>query len=211
MKQSSNTLLILKKILPIFSYIFHPLFISAMATFFYFLFQFSNFRIEEITAVFLQIAIITILIPTALFLLLRAMGMIDSIMIANTSQRKIPLVFQCFLIILLIRKSILINVYPELHFFFLGALLSTLIALLFLFANTKASLHMLGISALTSFVFGLNMHLQAHMTYLVPLLVLITGFVASSRLEMNAHSPKELIIGLLIGSIPQLLFLFLWL
>jgi len=182
-----------------------------MAAFFYFLFHFSNFRIEEISSVLLQITIITIVVPTALLLIMRSMGMVDSFMIPNVSQRKIPLILQSFLIILLIRKSITIESYPELHFFFLGALSSTLIALLFLFANIKASLHMLGISALTAFVFGLNIHLQANATYLVPLLVLITGFVASSRLEMNAHSPKELVIGLLIGNIPQLLLLFLWL
>lgn len=203
--------MILKKILPIFSYVFHPIFIPVMAAFFYFLFHFSNFRIEEISSVLLQITIITIVVPTALLLIMRSMGMVDSFMIPNVSQRKIPLILQSFLIILLIRKSITIESYPELHFFFLGALSSTLIALLFLFANIKASLHMLGISALTAFVFGLNIHLQANATYLVPLLVLITGFVASSRLEMNAHSPKELVIGLLIGNIPQLLLLFLWL
>lgn len=182
-----------------------------MATFFYFLFHFSNFRIEEISSISLQIALITILIPTALIFLLRNLGMVDSFMITNASQRKIPLVFQSFLIILLIRKSVTMETYPELHFFFLGALLSTLIALLYLFANIKASLHMVGISALTSFVFGLNIHLEANLAYIVPLLVLTTGFVASSRLEMNAHSPKELVIGLLIGSIPQLLLLFFWL
>jgi len=39
----------------------------------------------------------------------------------------------------------------------------------------------------------------------------MTGVGASSRLEMNAHSPKELLIGLAAGVLPQLLFLYLWL
>lgn len=201
----------MKKILPAFSYIFHPIFIPGMATFFYFLFHLGDFNIQEIAFVSSQIIILTILIPLALYFLLRSTGAVDSIMLANVVQRKIPLVLQCFLIILIVRKSITVTNYIELHFFFLGALFSTLTALGLVFANIKASLHMLGISALTVFVFGLNIHLQTNNTILLPFLVLMNGFVASSRLFMNAHTPKELIIGFLVGSIPQLLFLYLWL
>jgi hypothetical protein len=159
----------------------------------------------------LQITTITVLTPIALYLLLNYLGKVDSIMIGDINQRKIPLIFQSFLIILLLRKSIPLEYYPELHFFFLGALFSTLFALGLLYFNTKASLHMLAISALTVFVFGLNIHLQMGSIYLVPFMLMMNGFVASSRLVMQAHTPKELIIGLLIGSIPQLAFLFLWL
>jgi hypothetical protein len=201
----------LKKILPAFSYIFHPIFISIIATFLYFLFTLSDFKTAEIIFIFIQITILTILIPIAFYFLLRSTGKIDSIMIADINQRKIPLLLQCFIIILLVQKSITIERYAELHFFFLGALLSTLTALVFLFFNIKASLHMLAISSITVFVFGLNMHHQANAIYLVLFFILMNGFVASSRLEMKAHSPKELLIGLLIGCISQLLLLFLWL
>jgi hypothetical protein len=181
------------------------------ACFFYFLFHIADYKIEHLTRFFLQISVVTILIPMGLYFFLRHTGKIDSIMIANMDQRKIPLVFQSFLIILLLRKTILLEYYPELHFFFLGALFSTLFALGLLYLKTKASLHMLATSALTVFVFGLNIHLQTGSIYLVPFLLLMNGFVASSRLVMQAHTPNELIIGLLLGSIPQLAFLFLWL
>lgn len=201
----------MKKILPIFSYIFHPLFIPTIATFIYFLFTLPNYKTEEIIFVLIQTTILTILIPIAFYFFLRSTGRIDSIMIADIDQRKIPLLLQCFIIILLVQKSITIERYTELHFFFLGALLSTITALILLFCNIKASLHMLAISSLTVFVFGLNIHHQANAIPLVVFFVIISGFVASSRLEMNAHTSKELLIGLLIGSISQLLLLFLWL
>ena len=201
----------LKKTLPIFSYLFHPLFTPIQACFFFFLFHIEDYKTEQISSLFLQISIITIMTPMALYYLLRFTGKVDSIMIADREQRKIPLIFQSFLFILLLRKSIPLDYYPELHFFFLGALFSTLFALGLLYAKTKASLHMLAISALTVFVFGLNIHLQTGNIFLVPFLLLMNGFVASSRLVMEAHTPKELIIGLLLGSIPQLLFLFVWL
>jgi len=201
----------LKKILPLFSYLFHPIFIPVQACFLYFLFHISEYRIEQLAFFIIQIAIITIAIPIVLYLLLRHIGKVDSIMIADLNQRKIPLLFQCFLIILLLKKSIPLEHYPELHFFFLGALFSTLIAIGLLYLKTKASLHMLAISALTVFAFGLNVHLQTGSIYLIPFMLLLNGFVASSRLVMQAHTPRELLIGLFVGSIPQIVFLFLWL
>jgi hypothetical protein len=201
----------LKKILPIFSYIFHPLFTPVQACIFYFLFHDGDYSISQIKSFFWQISIVTILIPMALYYILRYSGRADSIMISDLEQRKIPLVFQSFLFILLLRKSIPLEYYPELHFFFIGALFSTLIALGFLYLKFKTSLHMLAISALTVFVFGLNIHLQMGSVYLVPFLLLMNGFVASSRLVMKAHTPNEIVIGVLVGSIPQILFLFLWL
>jgi hypothetical protein len=201
----------LKKILPLFSYIFHPIFIPAIATLFYLFFNTTAFATEEKLFVFFQVAIILVIIPILFFLILKAAGKIDSIMIAEVTQRKIPLILQCFLIILLVRKSITIDRYPELHFFFLGALLSTILALSSLFINIKASLHMMAISALTVFVIAISLHFQFQNTFIIAFLILANGLVASSRIEMNAHTNKELIIGFVLGSIPQLFLLFLWL
>ena len=132
-------------------------------------------------------------------------------MIEEMDQRKIPLVILCFLTILLVRKSITLERFPELHFFFLGGLLSTILALLLLFLRTKTSLHMVAISALTIFVIGLSIHNQTRSINLIAFFVLMNGVVASSRLEMKAHTNKELVIGFLLGSIPQLLLFYFWL
>lgn len=200
-----------KKIFPFFSYLFHPVFIPIYATLFYLFSNYSYFINKEKYLVLLEVSVITFVIPIMFFFLLKWSGKISSMMVPELSERKIPLVIQCFLIILLVRKSITVERYPELHFFFLGALFSTLIALILLFANKKASLHMTGISALTTFVFGLSLHHQTPNTALIIFLVLMNGLVASSRLIMKAHTPKELIIGVLLGSIPQILLLYVWL
>jgi hypothetical protein len=201
----------LKKLLPLFSYIFHPVFIPVYATLYYLFLNNSTFGNQEIYFILSQIAIITLLIPILFFFILRYSGKIGSIMAPVLSERKLPLVIQCFLIILLVRNSITVERYPALHFFLLGALFSTLIALLLLFLKKKASLHMIGISALTLFAFGLTLHYQTQNVALIAFLILMNGFVASSRLVMKAHTSSELIIGVILGSIPQILLLFLWL
>lgn len=201
----------LKKTLPFFSYIFHPLFIPVYAALFYFFVNDSYYTAPEKYFALFQIVIITILLPILFFFVLRTAGQVDSIMISEISQRKIPLVIQCFLSILLVRKSITLDHFPEFHFFFLGGLLSTLVSLIMLFFKTKASLHMIAISAFTVFVIGLSIHNQTQNIYGIAFFILINGVVGSSRLEMKAHTPKELVIGFLLGIIPQLLLLRLWL
>lgn len=201
----------LKKILPIFSYLFHPIFIPVYAALFYFFLNNSYYTTPEKYFAIFQIVIITIILPLLFFFILRATGQVNSIMISEISQRKIPLVILCFLTILLVRKSITLDHFPEFHFFFLGGLVSTVISLVLLFFRTKASLHMVAISALTLFVIGLSIHNQTRNIYVIAFLVLMNGFVASSRLEMKAHTPKELIFGFLLGVIPQLLLLRFWL
>jgi hypothetical protein len=70
---------------------------------------------------------------------------------------------------------------------------------------------MLAISALTVFVIGLSIHNQTQNINMIAFFVLMNGVVASSRLEMKAHTNKELVIGFLLGVIPQLLLLRFWL
>ncbi|RTZ00027.1 hypothetical protein EKM02_08985 [Flavobacterium sp. RSP49] len=201
----------MKKTLPLFSYIFHPIFIPAMATLFFLFFNGSDFVSQEKIFIFFQVLIVTVLIPVLAFFLLRATGNIDSIMVSKISQRKIPLILHCFLIILLVRKSITIDSYPELHFFLLGGLMSSLLALILLFLQIKASLHMIAISSLTVFIIGLSLHLHIQNIFTIALLLLLNGVVATSRLEMKAHTIKELLLGFVLGIIPQLLLLVLWL
>nr|WP_315133664.1 hypothetical protein [uncultured Flavobacterium sp.] len=201
----------MKKILPLFSYLFHPIFISVYAALLYFFFNGEFFSTKEQLFVLLQITIVTVCLPVLFLFLLRSLKKLDSLMAFEVSQRKIPLILQCFLIIILVQKNITIDRYFELHFFFLGALMSTLLALILVFIKVKASLHLLAMSSLTVFAIGLSIYHQTGSLVTIAFLVLMNGFVASSRLELNAHTPKELVIGFLLGSIPQLLLLILWL
>lgn len=202
---------VLKKILPLFSYILHPIFISLYATMFYLFCKGDIFSTQEKYYVLLQILVINVIVPILFYLLLKSTGHVKSVMLSQTSERTIPLILQCFLYILLVKRSIVIIRYPELHFFFLGALFSAILALVFALFKIKASLHMVAICGFAIFVIGLNIHLQMHNPYWPALLILLSGIVASSRLEMNAHTSREILIGLFIGIMPQLLFLYLWL
>ena len=201
----------MKKILPLFSYLLHPLFIPLYGTLVYLFCVENSFENVQKYLMLIQIVLITILIPMLFLYLLKIIGKVDSIMVSDISQRKMPLMIQFFLMALLILKSITIERVPELFFFFFGGMFSTFIAILLLFLKSKASIHMIGIGSLTVFVIGISIHNYNNMLVPISLLILLNGVVASSRLAMKAHTVKELLIGFLLGWIPQLLLFYFWL
>ena len=201
----------MKKILPFFSYILHPIFIPLFGTLFYIVLDDSYLSFAQVSVLLLQVIIITILLPIAFFFLLRTFGKIDNIMVSDVSQRKIPLILQIMLVTVLITKSVTVERFPELHYFFMAGIISSSVAFLLLFAKIKASIHLIGTSALTFFIIGLSLHYEINIINTLVIIMVLNGFVASSRLEMKAHNHKELFIGFLVGAVPQIGLLFYWL
>ncbi len=201
----------MKKILVLFSYLLHPIFIPLFGALIY-LFGADSY-LESLPKYLLlaQIVLITIFIPLTMLYFLRAMGKVDSIMVSQASQRKIPMLVQIFLMLLLLAKSVTFSALTELFFFYLGGVLSALLAFIFLFSKVKVSIHTLAVSSLTVFVIALSIHNNTNLIYLIALLILFNGLVASSRLVMKAHTSKELLMGFAIGIFPQVALLRFWL
>lgn len=201
----------MKKVLPFFSFAFHPIFISVFGAAFYFFTSDKYLDYETVYLYFLQVLIITVFIPLACFYLLVSVNKIDSIMVTKVSQRKIPLFLQSLLLIVLITKSITREELPELYYFYLGNIISSCLALALAFFHKKASLHMLGISSLTVFCVFCSINFQYKPVMFLTVLLLLNGLIASSRLYMKAHTPKELVLGYVIGVLPQLFLSIFWL
>ena len=194
-----------------FSYVFHPLFIPLMGTLIYLAISPLHYSEAQVLYLCLQVSLLTIFIPLAFYFWLKTVGKADSVMLQKVEQRRIPVFISCILLYILTFKSITQAALPELHFFLLGGLLSNILTFLYLFMKVKASIHQMGIAALTCFVMGLSMNYHVDLSYGIALLLLLNGLVASSRLTMQAHTYQELVIGLGIGSIPQLALWWYWL
>jgi hypothetical protein len=201
----------LKRILPLFSFVFHPIFISVYGGLAYFLFLNEYFSYKEILLYLIQITLLTVLIPLSVFYLLVTLGKIDNLMAERKEERKIPFLVQLILLYILTQKSISIENFPELYFFFNGAIFSTIIAFISLYSKYKISIHMIGISSLTVFVMGISIHYEIAIINTIAFLIICNGFVASSRLYMKAHTTPEIILGITVGVIPQVLMWFFWL
>jgi len=115
------------------------------------------------------------------------------------------------IIYLLLSNTIKESILPELYFYLLGGLISTFILFILVFLKVKASIHLVGISALTVFVGALSLHYEVNIIYSFAILVLLNGLVATSRLELKAHTYKEIVFGFFTGLLPQLILTYFWL
>lgn len=194
----------IKKILPVFSYIFHPIFISLYGISIYL--WLAKMGWNKLSIILLiQVIILTILLPLSIYFLLKATGYIKSFTEATINERKFPILLQAIFIFILLKFSGLLEELPAIYFFLLSGLIASLIALFFTLINFKVSLHMIGISSLLSFVVSLSVYLNLSIIPLISILIIFLGNVASSRLFMKSHTVVELIAGTLIGFLSQVM------
>ena len=180
-------------------------------TLFYFFISTFYYTNQQKYLILFQIGVVTILIPIAFFYFLRSFDKADNVMVPDLSQRKIPLLFQGMIIYLLLSNTIKEFILPELYYYLLGGLISTLILFALVLLKIKASIHMVGISTLTVFVSALSLHFEVNVIYGIAVLVGLNGLVATSRLELKAHTYKEIVFGFFTGFLPQLILTYFWL
>lgn len=201
----------MKKILPLFSYVFHPLLIPAYATLFYFFITRNFFYQHEIYLTFIQVLILTLLLPISLFYLLRSLGLIRSKAMLDKKERKLPLAFYSLLLLILIKHSFSVINIPELYYFFLGALLSCILSLTLLLFRHRPSLHVMGVTAFTVFIMSISAYYHIRFINLIAFFIICLGFTASSRLYAKKHNLGEVTLGALAGALPQIGLWFIWL
>jgi len=197
--------------LKVISYIFHPLFIPMAGTLAYFIVTPKYSPLELQSGNVLPIFILTVIIPIITYLILKNLGVVNTVFMPTVKERKYPLYVHILLLLLVIYKVIPNNYIVEIRFYFLGLLTAAMTALVLLFFKLKVSMHLMGIGSLFMFLVCLSIHFEINITLAVSLLTLATGLVTTSRLYLKAHSPTELLIGFLIGLISQLLTVRFWL
>lgn len=197
--------------LKVISYIFHPLFIPMAGTMAYFIVtpKYSPLGLQSGNV--LPIFVLTVIIPIITYLILKNLGVVNTVFMPTVKERRYPLYVHILLILLVIYKVIPNNYIVELHFYFIGLLTAAMTALVLLFFKLKISMHLMGIGSLFMFLVCLSIHFEINITLAVSLLTLATGLVTTSRLYLKAHSRPELLIGFLIGLISQLLTVRFWL
>lgn len=164
-----------------------------------------------IKAKIFSLIILTIVLPMLLYSLLKSINLVETIYLENVKHRIIPLILNCIIAILICVKVLPPNEFIELYFFFVGILLSTITCLILAILKFKASIHMIATGGVLMFFIALSIHFSINISGSIAIMFLITGAVGSSRLHLKAHNKNELIIGLFVGIIPQLIILNYWL
>jgi membrane-associated HD superfamily phosphohydrolase len=193
------------------SYALHPLIMPLLGVIFYFSKTPRFIPIEIVQAKVFSTVLLTVILPILVFFLLKTMRKVDSISLKSTNERKLPLFINAIIITLIVSRIFTYNEIPELFYFFIGLLASTITCFILLVFNIKASIHMFAASGFFMFAMVVGIHFKININGTIALMAILLGAIATSRLHLRAHTYPELIIGTLIGFIPQLIVLKYWL
>ena len=201
----------MRQLFLLISYLFHPLFVPMAGTVAYFPVTPKYTPLEVQSGNILPVFILTIIIPIISFLILKNLGVVNSVFLMSRKERIFPLIISMALLLMILIKVVPNNYTAELYFFFVGLLAATAASLLLIFLNFKNSLHMVGMGSILMFLINLSIHFEINIVLAISAFTLFTGLVSTARLYLDAHSRAEVLIGLLIGLVSQLLTVKFWL
>lgn len=192
------------------SFIFHPVFIPTMVTGSYYYFNGMFYLPLERYVATGQVFLMTCLLPASIYFFLKSLGLLrSSIMVDNVKERSVPMFLNIIIVGILIFR-IWENVSNNaLKQFFIGFSVSYFILFCSVLFRKKYSVH---VACLCSTV---PLFVQPSAVYflppviVLPILLLLTGWVASSRLYLNAHTNIEIVMGAVIGFVPSFVLFFL--
>lgn len=193
------------------SFVFHPIWMPIIGCLFYFFALPNYMELQLVYAKLLAISILSVFLPIVFLFISKNLNFISDYQLSNVKERRFFLMFFAVITLVILNKIIDVYNYRTLFYFFSGILFSGIIALLFSLFKIKLSLHTLGVSGLLVFVIGLSLSFQINLLNFILVLILALGMVASARLKLNAHVPRDILIGFLAGIIPQIYFFQYWL
>ncbi len=185
------------------SYVLHPLLFSFMGSFLY-LYLTPKHILKQQEYIILSIVFLsTYIVPILLLALLKRVRLITDYHLRSIDERKFPILFFIMLSFLIGRAMLGIQIADLLAFSFFGVAFALSFTYLLFSIKIKTSLHTIGIGGLIGFVMVMSYAYQLNFNSLIAGLFVIGGIIGVSRLALNAHSPKEIYIGFLIGLVSQ--------
>lgn len=175
----------------------------------YFLFISTGFNKTQKLAILGLVFITTYIFPILLLVLLKAFGQVKSYQVVTIKERKLPISFMIVLFYLLGNTMFSIAQIRDLGLLFYATSLGLLfVYFLFLF-NLKVSLHLLSIGTAIGFFMLLQLNYGINALPIITVFCLLSGFVASARLHLKAHMPKEIYIGFFLGIFSPIILYFI--
>jgi hypothetical protein len=200
---------ILKALAHLFSFVFHPLFIPVIATWFLAFIQpgyFTGISPEEKTMIVIRVAFNTVFFPALTVLLLKALGFIKSIFLKTQRERIIPYiatnVFYFWMFMVFHNQPEVPQILTSFIFAVFLASSAGLLANIYF----KISMHALGVGSLCGMMLIIIFSGFSNAAFLnVMMVFIISGLVCSSRMMVSDHKPLEIYSGIIIGILCQLI------
>lgn len=195
----------------IISYLFHPLLMPLAGSIAYFSVSPEYHGRGEAWSVLIPITILTVIIPVVALLIFKNLGILEGNFLKQPLKKHALLLLGISMGILVLLRILYGGYYTPLYFYFVGLIGAYTAALLALFLQAPANLHMMGLGSLLMFLVTLSIHFETNITFAIAVCTLVCGFSATVILHRSQPRPVHLVIGFFLGLLTQLLTLKFWL
>lgn len=187
------------------STILHPIVMPTLGILLYFFLSPFTINFPEQLYFLTFVFSLTYVIPIIILITLKLTRKISSIDLPSIKERKVPLFIMMCLFLFLARYFSNFRNVQDLSYLFYGTLLG-LIGIYLIFAlGIKTSIHLLSMGSAVGYFIVFQLIYNISVTPLILILILLSGLLASSRLYLKAHTPKEVYLGFLLGIGTQLI------
>lgn len=188
------------------STLFHPLWVPTLGAAL-FLHQHAHLPLRygqgDLTwRLLMLVFLFTAVLPVSGIFMFKRWGWVTQWSLAERSDRKAPLLFSSFSFLLLFYLLQNAGVHGVVLHIILGGVLSMTLSY-FVNLFLKLSMHLMSWMSLAGQVAAFGFHGMQFPLFWLSVILLVAGIVASARLALGAHTPKELWVGSLVGFVSQ--------
>ncbi|MCA6074014.1 PA-phosphatase [Fulvivirga sedimenti] len=193
----------IRKLAEFISVILHPLVqttLLAAVIFRYIPEILKPFNVETIPNLLFLLAILTFIVPILSVVALRLIGAISTLRMEERRERLMPFFFiGCYyaLTVYLFSQRVVLNDVMIL----ILSIITILVFLVFLITFfMKISVHAAASWGVVGFLLAIHLHLPySPLLYPIVVFLILAGLVSSARLLLNAHTPREVHTGAVLG------------
>lgn len=181
--------------------ILHPVLMPTLAAVLYFLVTPLYYETPFVRFTLMLVFGSTYLVPVLAMLLMYRFRIISDFHLAQPEERRIPILVTMVSALLAARilwraESTIIAI------FFIAMVVSLMMAYVSL-KKYKVSLHAMGVAGVVAMTICMGLMFSRNVNYILAALFVAYGAVCTARLRLKAHNYKELILGSILGVIPQ--------
>ena len=181
------------------STILHPIVIPTIGVMLYFLLISNNFSQDQKLTILSLVFVVSYLFPLLTLIVLKKTRIIKSYQPESIKERKLPIALMTIVFYLFGNSLNSIPNLRDLSLLFHATSLGLFLIYILFYLKIKASIHLLSFGISVGFFMVLSIDYAQSFTIVIIMIILLAGLLASARLHLKAHTPKDIYVGFFTG------------
>ncbi len=187
------------------SFALHPIFMPLYTVLLYFYVSPRYFLPQNINSLTSYLLTISVIVPLLFLLALVFTKVVQSYRLNTPRERLFFSVIMTTVYFIIFVKLMAFHDYLELLPFFFGIFLSLMMLVVLNYKKIKPSMHSMAISGALSFFLMWSYYSKVNILLFIALIIMLTSMAIAARLFLKAHTSREIVIGLIIGVLMQII------